>query len=107
MINKTSKKSGVGRKVVIGVGVGLAAAAAAYFLTGKRGEKNRAAIKDWAVKANEELARTVKKLEKVTKSEYEEIVSTIAEKYKHLDKSEFESLVKMLKSHWREFSKRK
>jgi hypothetical protein len=106
---ETIKKKGMstGKKVAIGAGVGLAAAAAAYFLTGKRGVKNRAAIKEWAVKANEELAQAVKKVGNLTKFEYEKIVATIAKKYKNLDQEDLKELVAMLQSHWKEFSKKK
>lgn len=101
----TKKNSSVGKKVAVGVGVGLAAAAALYFLTGKRGKKNRQAIKDWSIKAHEEVAKAVKKAGDVSKEEYHAIADKVASHYKHLDASELKELAKSLRDHWKHFVK--
>ena len=88
-------------------GVALAAIAAAYFLTGERGKKNRKAIKEWAVKANEEVSAAVKKAGTVTKAEYNKIAKEISSRYKHLTKTEFAHLSRMLRSHWDQLAKEK
>ena len=95
---------GTGKKVAIGTGLVLAAAAATYFLTGERGKKNRAAIKEWATKAHEELAKELKKMKHVTQEEYHELVEKVVAKYK-LTKDQAEELVTSLKGHWKEFTK--
>ena len=98
------KGMGTGKKVAIGAGLVLAAAAATYFLTGERGRKNRAAIKEWATKAHEELAKELKKMKHVTQEEYHELVEKVVAKYK-LTKDQAEELVTSLKGHWKEFTK--
>jgi hypothetical protein len=99
------KKMSTGKKVAIGAGLALAAAAATYFLSGERGKKNRKAIKDWAVKANEEVAQAVKKAGDVTKVQYDRIVKDVMNRYQHLSENELKELGAMLKSHWKNFSK--
>ena len=101
---KKEKGMGTGKKVAIGTGLVLAAAAATYFLTGERGQKNRAAIKEWAMKAHEEMARELKKVKHVTQEQYHALVEKIVAKYK-LTKTDADELIDSLKGHWHEFTK--
>lgn len=54
---------------IIGAGVGLAAiaAAAAYFLMGKRGEENRAAVAEWGKKLTELLSAELAEIQRTGK----------------------------------------
>ncbi len=101
--NKVSNK----KKIVAGVGVGLAVAAAAaagaYFLTGKRGAKNRKAISAWAVKVKKDVATEVKKMKVMNEKAYNQVVSKVTAKYralKNVDPKELMALANELKGHW-------
>ena len=63
----------------MGVGAALAAGAvAAYLLTGKRGEKNRAKIKELSKSMQTEVTKELKKLKKVGEKEYHAIIAKVA-----------------------------
>jgi len=90
-------------KTKVGIGLGAAAmvaAAGAYLLTGERGKKNRAKVKEWSVKARQEVLREVVKVKKLTEMQYNQIVDTVMRQYEAIDKKEAAALVKELKSHW-------
>lgn len=99
-------------KTAVAVGVGLtaavaAAAAGAYFLTGKRGVKNRKAIKAWAVKAKAEGMREFKKMKVQNAAMYNKMVAQVEKKYRamNIDPKEVAALVSDLKKHWTVVSK--
>lgn len=89
----------------IGTGIGIAALAAigAYFLGGKRGAKNREAIKGWTLKMKGEVLEKVEKVKKLDKEDYEKIVDEVAERYGRLEKvgaAEAKRLSAELKKAW-------
>ncbi len=93
------------KKKAIGTGIGIAALAAigAYFLTGKRGEKNREAIKGWTLKMKGEVLEKVEKVKKLDKEDYEKIVDDVAERYGKLEKvsaAELKRLTSEMKKAW-------
>ncbi|OGR76068.1 MAG: hypothetical protein A2X32_10840 [Elusimicrobia bacterium GWC2_64_44] len=93
------------KKKAIGTGIGIAALAAigAYFLTGKRGAKNREAIKGWTLKMKGEILEKVEKVKKLDKDDYEKIVDEVAERYGKLEKVSGAELKRMsaeLKKAW-------
>lgn len=96
---------------LIGAGIGVAALAAigAYFLTGKRGEKNREAIKGWTLKMKGEVLEKVEELKKLDKEDYHRIVEEVAERYKKAEKVGAEELKKLtaeLKEAWAHIAKK-
>ncbi|MDD2805732.1 MAG: hypothetical protein PHV33_09265 [Elusimicrobiales bacterium] len=93
------------KKKAIGTGIGIAALAAigAYFLTGKRGAKNRDAIKGWTLKMKGEILEKVEKVKKLDKDDYEKIVDEVSERYGKLEKvsaTELKRLSAELKKAW-------
>ena len=73
---------------MLGAGIGLAALAAAgsYFLSGKRGAKNRAALEDWALRMKGEVLEKMKDLKVVDEEIYNELVEETAERYGRREK---------------------
>ena len=97
-------------KKMIGAGIALAAIAAAgtYFLTGKRGEKNRAKIEAWTLKMKGEILAKMKKLKEINEENYHKIVEEISDRYQRVEKvsaAEIERLTPELKSAWKQISK--
>jgi len=93
------------KKKAIGTGIGIAALAAigTYFLTGKRGAKNREAIKGWTLKMKGEVLEKVEKVKKLDKDDYEKIVDDVAERYGKLEKvsaAELKRLTAEMKKAW-------
>jgi hypothetical protein len=93
------------KKKAIGAGIGIAALAAigAYFLTGKRGAKNREAIKGWTLKMKGEVLEKVEKVRKLEKEDYEKIVDDAAERYGRLESvsaAELKRLTAEMKKAW-------
>ncbi len=98
------------KKKAIGTGIGLAALAAigAYFLTGKRGAKNREAIKGWTLKMKGEVLEKVEKVKKLDKDDYEKIVDDVAERYGKLEKvsaAELKRVSAEMKTAWEHIRK--
>ena len=99
-------------KTAVAVGVGLTAAAAAaaagaYFLTGKRGVKNRKKLATWATKAKAEAMREFQKMKVQNAAMYEKVVAQMEKKYRamNIDPVEVADLVSDLKKHWMVVSK--
>jgi gas vesicle protein len=97
-------------KKLIGAGVALAAVAAAatYFLTGRRGEKNRAKIEAWTLKMKAEIVERLRKLKEINQQKYEELVEEVAARYQRVEKvsaEEIERLTPELKQAWKHISK--
>ncbi len=99
------------KEKVIGAGIGLAALAAigAYFLTGKRGAKNREIIAGWTLKMKGEILEKVEKVKAMDREDYEKIVDEVAAKYAKLEKvgaAELKSLSAELKQGWAHLAKK-
>lgn len=97
-------------KKMIGAGIAVAAiaAAATYFLTGKRGEKNRAKIEAWTLKMKAEVLAKMKKLKDVNKEAYHQLVDEVAERYQRVEKvgaEELKRLTPEIKAAWTQISK--
>ncbi|PIR15551.1 MAG: hypothetical protein COV48_13755 [Elusimicrobia bacterium CG11_big_fil_rev_8_21_14_0_20_64_6] len=98
-------------KKKIGVGlVGLAAlgAAAAAYLYRKGGEKDRAKIKGWGLKAKGELLENLESSKELSQERYHELVDKATKKYGHAKKAtapERKRLQKDLKSAWSKIAK--
>lgn len=103
----TAKKGMSGRtKAAIGVGAGLVAAGvAAYLLTGKRGTKNRTAMKAWAGKMQKEVGQKLATMKTVGKAQYHQAISEVAKRYKNIDQAELDSVVADLQKHWQNLGK--
>lgn len=105
-----SKQTSTTKKVAEGLGVmALAAgAAAAYYLTGKEGQKNRKNISAWAKKAKLEIAQKTKGMEKFSKAAYEQASKEVMAKYKqakNIDPKELAAFGQEMKGHWDQISK--
>jgi len=97
-------------KKMIGAGIALAAIAAAgtYFLTGKRGEKNREKIAAWTLKMKGEVLEKMKNLKDVNKEAYYALVDEISDRYERVEKvsaAEMKRLKPELRSAWTHISK--
>jgi uncharacterized membrane-anchored protein YhcB (DUF1043 family) len=97
-------------KKILGAGILMAAVAAAgtYFLSGKRGAKNRAKIEAWTLKMKGEVLEKMKKLKDVNKEAYYELVDELAERYQKAEKigaEEMKRLIPELKNAWTHISK--
>jgi len=90
---------------IIGAGIGLAALAAAgtYFLYGKRGAKNRAAIAGWALQLKGQVLEKLEKIKHVNQQAYNEIVDETVERFgrvKEVGASELKIISADLKNGW-------
>lgn len=102
------KASGLSNTQKIEIGVGLTAAAVAaagaYFLYGsKDAEKNRAAVKSWALKAKAEVLEKLEDAKKMTRAEYEEVVAAAVGAYsgaKSVTKKDIASFTAEMMEHW-------
>ena len=97
-------------KKALGAGIAIAAIAAAgtYFLTGKRGDKNREKISAWTLKMKGEVLEKMKKLKEVNQESYCELVDEIAARYHRVEKvsaEEIKRLTPELKSAWKHINK--
>ena len=95
---------------MLGAGIGLAALAAAgsYFLSGKRGAKNRAALEDWALRMKGEVLEKMKDLKVVDEEIYNELVEETAERYGRREKisaAELKGIIGELKNAWTHIGK--
>ncbi|MBI4655717.1 MAG: hypothetical protein HY746_03105 [Elusimicrobia bacterium] len=93
-----------------GAGVVLAAAAAAsaYFLTGKRGKKNRQKIAAWTLKMQNEVVDKMKELKEINMESYYGLVDEVAGRYSRVEgvaASELKHLKDELKNSWEKISK--
>lgn len=98
------------KEKVIGTGIGIAALAAvgAYFLSGKRGAKNREAIKGWTLRMKGEVLEKVEQVKKLDKDDYEKIVEEVSERYGKLEKvggAELKRLTAEMKKAWEHIRK--
>lgn len=100
------------RKIAVEAGLSLAALAAAaagtYFLSGKKGAKNRKKIKGWMLKAKGEILQEMEHMNSMREDIYHHTIDAMAHRYqllKNVDKKELDQLVKELKGHWKHIKK--
>ena len=103
-MKKNTKKA-----VAVGVGVGAVAVAGAltYLFTGKRGVKNKAAIKKWVETAKKEVLSKIVKVKRLTQEGYVELIDKTLSRYegvKDVTPSEIKDLKSELKGHWKAIS---
>lgn len=94
------------QKIEIGVGLTAAAVAAAgaYFLYGsKDADKNRKAVKSWALKAKADVLEKLEDAKKMTREEYEEVVAGAMSAYsgvKSASKKEVKDFKSEMMDYW-------
>jgi len=100
------------KKIVVEAGMGLAAlaatAAGAYFLSGKKGAKNRKRVKGWMLKAKGEVLQEMEHMKNMSEGTYHDTIDAMSERYKilkNVDEKELNHLVNELKSHWKHIKK--
>lgn len=90
-------------------GVFVATAIGGYFLFGsKNARKNRQKIDNWIENAQEDVMTQIKKIKKISKDKYYEIVDEISDKYsklKEVGKEKADELRLELKSKWEQIEK--
>lgn len=102
------KASGLNNTQKIEIGVGLTAAAVAaagaYFLYGsKDAEKNREAVKSWALKAKADVLEKLEDAKKMTREEYEDVVKAAAAAYsgaRSVTKKDVAAFTAEMMEHW-------
>jgi hypothetical protein len=100
-----------GGKMAAGVGLAAlaAAAAGAFFLYGtEAGKKRRKSINSWMFRMRADVMDRMEKMRDWSEKSYNELVDTVAEKYKNaknIDRSELQAVVSDLKRHWKNISK--
>ena len=95
---------------LVGAGLVLTAIAAAgtYFLTGKRGAKNREKIAAWTLKMKGEVLEKMQEMKEVNKEAYLALVEEVAERYAKIEKvgaAEMKRLKEELKGAWAHIAK--
>ena len=104
--SKKKKELSPSQKFEIGVGLTAAAVAAAgaYFLYGsKDAEKNRKAVKSWALKAKADVLEKLEDTKKMTRAEYQEVVHAAAAAYagaKNATKKDLKAFTEEMMEHW-------
>jgi len=84
-IKKSSQRKAIGIGAGAVAAAALAAAAGAYFLSGKEGAKRKAAMKAWAVKARNEVAKQAKTAKRLSEAQYKIMVDRAVKKYGRLE----------------------
>lgn len=110
---KTTKKAEMSTEQKIGVGIGLTAAAVAaagaYFLYGsEKADKNRKAVKSWALKAKADVLEKLEDAKEMSKSEYEELIAAVAGTYagvKAASKKDLKEFSTEMMDHWQKIEK--
>lgn len=86
-------------------GVALATIAGGYFLFGaKNSKKNREKVEAWTLKAKSEVLDSLRQMKDISKEKYEEVISTVSNKYaevKEIGKEKAEKFKKELSDHWK------
>jgi len=90
-------------------GVFVATAIGGYFLFGsKDAKKNRQKVEEWIEDAKSDVMAKLKKVKKLSKDKYYEIVDDVSDKYsklKEVGKEKADELRDELKSRWEEIEK--
>lgn len=80
-----------------------------YYLFGsKNAKRNRDSVEKWIDDARDEVLTQVKKVKKISKQKYDEIVDTVIDKYesmKEVGKEKAEKFRKEMKDHWNSIEK--
>jgi hypothetical protein len=109
MSKKQTNKKGMSAGAMIGIGASVAAlSAAAYLLFGPDGNKNRKAIRGWAVKMKGDIIEKFEEAKEITEPVYHKIVNEAKAKYsqfQNVDKKELEDLVADIRKHWKIIAK--
>ena len=108
-----NKKSDISNAQKLGIGVGLTTAAVAavgaYFLYGsKDAAKNRKKVKSWALKAKGEVLEALENAEKITESEFKELVDGVVATYakgQKLTKRELAEFKSEMAENWQDLVK--
>ena len=100
------------KKIAVETGIGLAALAATaagiYFLSGKKGAKNRKKVKGWMLKAKGEVLQEMEHMKNMSEKTYHDTIDAMSERYKilkNVDEKDLNHLVKELKGHWKHIKK--
>ncbi len=96
-------------KIIGGIGLAALAAAGAYFLSGKRGQKNRDAIKGWALKMKGEVLEKMESMKKIDRETYLRLVDKVADRYSRAESisaAELQHLTVELKNAWAHIDKK-
>lgn len=98
------------RNKAIGAGIGLAAlaAAGAYFLYGKRGAKNRAAIAGWTLQLKGQVLEKLESLKNVNQETYDKLVEDTVRRFgrvKNVSAAELKLITSDLKNAWSRIGK--
>lgn len=96
------------KAISAGVGIAALAALGAYFLTGKRGEKNRKIIAGWTLKMKGEVLEKAEKLKELNQEAYEKIVDEVTERYERVGRAsaaELRNIKSELKDAWKNIGK--
>jgi gas vesicle protein len=87
-------------------GVVMATAIGGYMLFGsKKSRRNRQKVEDWMEDAKAEVVTRLKKIKKLSRDKYDEIIDTVSDKYaelKEVGKEKADTLRDELKSRWDE-----
>lgn len=97
------------KKIIGGIGLAALAAAGAYFLGGKRGQKNREAIKGWALKMKGEVLEKMESMKKIDRETYLRLVDKVADRYSRAESisaAELQHLTVELKNAWAHIDKK-
>ena len=113
MAQKKTTKKEMSTEQKIGVGVGLTAAAVAaagaYFLYGsEKADKNRKAVKSWALKAKADVLEKLEDAKEMSKDEYEELIAAVAGTYagvKTASKKDLKEFSAEMMDHWQKIEK--
>lgn len=102
-VKKTApKKKGFIAKNIVALGTGVAAlGAATYYLFGPNGTKHQKDLKTLAHTIKDDVAKRVKKTEKLSEKTYHAIVDEVAKSYEKYGKKEVSIVAKKLKSQWK------
>ncbi len=85
----------------------LAATAVAGFMlfTSKNAKKNREAVEEWVEDAKTDVLKGLKKVKRLSREKYDDIVDTVSDKYsqmKNVGSEKADDLREELKSRWEE-----
>ncbi|MDA8132543.1 MAG: hypothetical protein M0025_08245 [Elusimicrobia bacterium] len=97
------------QKIIGGIGLAALAAAGAYFLGGKRGARNREAIRGWTLKMKGEVLEKMESMKKIDRDTYLRLVDKVADKYSRLEtitSDELRHLTVELKNAWNHVDKK-
>lgn len=101
-MKKTTKA--VAASAILGTAVSLAI----YFLSGRKGKKNREKIQQWVMDMKADVLKKIKELKEIDKEKYEKIIEDTAKKYRRVarvSRREFDNVLEELKNAWKQVKK--